>query len=109
MFFRVKGSRLRVNGLNPYPCTLHPEPHRTSCDGTVTFMAKNKNDAVAKALGLALIVIGVGLAWWGYQISESLTVQVTTRLTGGLPDEVMYRYIGGAACGLAGLFLAVKG
>ena len=69
----------------------------------------NSNAAVTKALGLALIVIAAGLGYWGYQISESLTGQVTTRLTGELPDEVMWRYIGSAACGLAGMFLVARG
>jgi len=62
-----------------------------------------------KAIGLALIVIGVGLAYWGYQISETVTSQLTSTISGSLPDEVMYRYIGGAACGVAGLFLVAKG
>ena len=62
-----------------------------------------------RAIGLALVVAGIGLAWWGYQISETLTAQLTTTFSGSLPDEVMYRYIGGAACGAAGLFLVVKG
>jgi len=71
-------------------------------------MSRN-NDVVAKALGLALIVIAAGLAYWGHQISESLASQVAVRLSGSLPDEVMYRYIGGAACGVAGLFLVARG
>lgn len=71
-------------------------------------MSKN-NSAVEKALGLALIVTGAGLAYWGYQISETLTVQLTSAFSGQLPAEVMSRYIGGAACGVAGLFLLVKG
>ena len=62
-----------------------------------------------KAIGLALIVIGVGLAYWGYQISETVTSQLTSTISGSLPAEVMYRYIGRAACGVAGLFLVVKG
>jgi len=62
-----------------------------------------------KAIGLALVVAGIGLAWWGYQISESLTSQLTSTFSGSLPAEVMYRYIGGAACGVAGLFLVFKG
>ena len=69
----------------------------------------NNNSAAAKALGLALLVIAVGLGYWGYQLSKTLTAQVTTRLTGGWPDEVMWRYIGAAACGLAGVFLVAKG
>lgn len=62
-----------------------------------------------KAIGLALVVIGVGLAYWGYQISETLTAQLTATISGSLPDQVMYRYIGGAACGVAGVFLVAKG
>ena len=64
---------------------------------------------ITRAIGLALFVVGVGLAFWGHQISESFTVQLTEQVTGTLPDEVMYRYIGGAASGLAGLFLVLKG
>jgi hypothetical protein len=69
----------------------------------------NSNSVVTKALGLALLVIAAGLVYWGYQISGSLASQVTTKLSGSLPNEVMYRYIGGAAFGLAGLFLVTKG
>ena len=64
---------------------------------------------ITRAIGLALLVVGVGLAYWGYQISETLTMQLSAKLTGSLPDEVMYRYIGGAASGISGLFLVLKG
>lgn len=64
---------------------------------------------ITRALGLALVVAGIGLAYWGFQISETLTMQLTAKVTGSIPDEVMYRYIGGAASGLAGLFLVLKG
>jgi hypothetical protein len=64
---------------------------------------------VSKVLGLALIVVGVGLAWWGYELSGSLTSQLTRTVSGALPDAVMYRYIGGAVCGVVGLFLVAKG
>ena len=71
-------------------------------------MARKSNTA-AKIVGLALIVAGAGLAYWGYQMSGSITSQLTKTVSGALPDEVMYRYIGGAASGVAGLFLALKG
>jgi hypothetical protein len=66
-------------------------------------------NSVNRALGLALIVIGVGLAYWGYQISETLASQLSHTISGTLSNEVMLRYIGAAACGVAGLFLSVRG
>jgi hypothetical protein len=64
---------------------------------------------ITRAIGLALIIVGVGLAYWGFQISETLTMQFTAKVTGSMPDEVMYRYVGGAASGVAGVFLFLKG
>ncbi len=70
-------------------------------------MAKKSNTG-AKIVGLALIVAGAGLAYWGYQMSGSLTSQLTKTVSGAMPDEVMYRYIGGAICAVVGGFLLVK-
>lgn len=70
-------------------------------------MSKSSN-TTTKIIGLALVVIAAGLAWWGHQLSGSLASQLTRTLSGALPDEVMYRYIGGAVCGVVGLFLLVK-
>jgi len=61
-----------------------------------------------KAIGLALLVGGLGLVYWGHQMAGSLTSQVAENLTGSLPNEVMYRYVGGAAGAVAGLFLLLK-
>ena len=61
-----------------------------------------------KAVGLALLVGGAGLAYWGYQMSGSLTAQLSKNLTGALPDIVMYRYLGGAVSAVVGLFLLAK-
>lgn len=70
-------------------------------------MAKSSN-VFLKIIGLILLVVGAGLAWWGYQLSGALAAQLTKTLSGALPDAIMYRYIGGAACGVVGLFLLVK-
>jgi Protein of unknown function (DUF3185) len=70
-------------------------------------MANNSNTA-AKALGLALVVIGIGLIVWGHQISGSLASQLSSKLTGAMPNEVMYRYIGGAVSAVVGVFLLLK-
>ncbi|MBW2503320.1 MAG: DUF3185 family protein [Deltaproteobacteria bacterium] len=64
---------------------------------------------ITRAIGIALLIAGIGMVFWGYQISESLTVQLTSKISGALPDEVMYRYIAGSASGIAGLFLVLKG
>lgn len=63
---------------------------------------------MVKAVGLALMVIGAGLAYWGWQMSDSLTAQMSRTVTGAMPDAVMYRYIGGAACAVVGLFLVAR-
>ena len=58
--------------------------------------------------GLILLVGGLGMAFWGYQMSGSFVAKLTKGLNGALPDEVMYRYIGGAISSIAGLFLLAK-
>lgn len=61
-----------------------------------------------KIIGLLLLVVGLGLVWWGYQLSGALTSQLSQNLTGAMPDAVMYRYIGGAASAVVGLFLLAR-
>ena len=70
-------------------------------------MAKKLN-AGLKVAGLALLVLGIGLAFWGYQLSGSLMSQLSKTVSGSMPDEVMFRYIGGAVCGVVGVFLLMK-
>lgn len=69
-------------------------------------MAKSAHNK--KLIGLVLLVVGIGLAIWGYQMSESLGSQLNEALTGSHGDKVMMLYIGGAASIVAGLFLAVR-
>jgi hypothetical protein len=61
-----------------------------------------------KIIGLILIVAGFGLAFWGYQMSETFASAVSSRLTGSMPDEVMYRYVGGGILAALGAFLVMK-
>lgn len=63
---------------------------------------------IFKVLGLVLLVVGIGLAFWGHQMSGSLASKVSLKLHGSLPDAVMYRYVGGAASAIAGIFLLLK-
>ena len=55
------------------------------------------------------MVVGIGLAAWGYQISGGFGSQVTQVFTGSPTDKVMMLYIGGAASFFIGLFLYSKG
>jgi hypothetical protein len=70
-------------------------------------MANNSSNS-KKILGLALVVIGIGLAIWGYRLSGAIGAELTHALTGSNTKEVMNYYIGGAASFVVGLFLLVK-
>ncbi|HET8902785.1 MAG TPA: DUF3185 family protein [Saccharospirillum sp.] len=61
-----------------------------------------------RVLGIALLVLGVGLAFWGFQLSESIGSQLTEVVTGSETDRVMMFYIGGAVCFAVGLYLFLK-
>ena len=61
-----------------------------------------------KIIGIALVVVGVGLAIWGYQLSGSVGSQVTQAVTGADTDKVMTYYIGGAISFFVGMFLFRK-
>lgn len=58
-----------------------------------------------KLISLALLVVGVGLLYWGYSESESVTSQVSVAFSGSPLDRVMYKYIGGAVALAIGLYL----
>jgi len=61
-----------------------------------------------KIVGIALVVLGMGLAIWGYQLSGSLESQITQTVTGSNTDKVMTFYITGAACFVVGIYLFAK-
>ena len=61
-----------------------------------------------KIIGLALVVLGVGLGIWGYQLSGSVESQLTQAVTGSDTDKVMTFYIGGAVSLVVGLYLFIK-
>jgi len=60
-----------------------------------------------KSFGIALIVTGLGLAFWGYRLSDSVTSQITQAVTGSDTDRVMM-FLSGAVCFVVGIFLSVK-
>lgn len=70
-------------------------------------MAKRSNPTMV-ILGIILLVVGIGLAYWGYQMSNSLGSQLNSAINGSPIDKVMMFYIGGAASFVVGLFLLVR-
>ncbi|WP_406664623.1 DUF3185 family protein [Gallaecimonas sp. GXIMD1310] len=56
-----------------------------------------------KIIGLVLLIIGIGLAFWGYKESQTLNKEITAQLTGEMDSRTMTLYIAGAVCGVLGL------
>jgi len=63
-----------------------------------------KKNSFNKILGLILLIVGIGLVFWGYNLSESVGSQLNRALTGSYGNKIMTLYIAGAACLGAGLF-----
>lgn len=59
-------------------------------------------------VGIALVVLGVGLALWGYQLSGSVGSQITQAVTGSDTDRVMTLYISGAVSFVVGIYFLAK-
>ena len=66
------------------------------------------NKSSTKIVGIILMVIGIGLAYWGYDMSGSFDSQFSQAFSGSSSNAVLMRYIGGAASFAAGLFLFIK-
>ena len=61
-----------------------------------------------RIIGIALVILGLGLAWWGHQMSGGLGSQLNQALSGSPTNKVMACYIGGAVAFIVGLLLALK-
>ena len=70
-------------------------------------MAK-KSKSQMKVISIILMIIGIGLVFWGYQMSGGLGSQLAQTFSGSLTDDVMIRYIGGAVSFIVGLYLYIK-
>lgn len=68
----------------------------------------NNTKPTAKIIGIALIVIGIGLAFWGYQLSDSLGSQLNAAISGSNTDKEMTLFIGGAVSFIVGLYFLIK-
>ena len=64
--------------------------------------------SINKLIAIILMAVGLGLAYWGYNISGGFSSQLNQAFTGSSPDDVLIRYIGGAARFAVGLYLFIK-
>lgn len=62
-----------------------------------------------KIIGIVLIVIGIGLAIWGFQLSSSIGSEITKAVTGSDTNKVVGLYILGAIGFVVGLYIFIKG
>ncbi|MES0371955.1 MAG: DUF3185 family protein [Mariprofundaceae bacterium] len=60
-----------------------------------------------KIIGIALLIIGAGLLFWGYDIYDSASSQVSRALSGEAPMKAYIMLVGGAVCVVMGI-LRVK-
>jgi hypothetical protein len=67
-----------------------------------------KSNSTMKLVGIVLLVLGIGLAAWGYQISGSFGSQLNNAINGSPTDKVMMLYIGGAISFVIGLYLLAR-
>lgn len=61
-----------------------------------------------KALGLAMLVVGVILVIYGINASDSVASEVKEAFTGTPTDKSIWLLIGGAALGIVGLFFTLR-
>ena len=57
-----------------------------------------------KYVGIILIIVGVALAFWGYNIYDSAGSQVSRAFSGDTPIKAWAGMIGGAICVAIGIY-----
>jgi len=57
-----------------------------------------------KYIGIILIIVGVAVALWGYNIYDSTGSQVSRALSGDAPVEAWAGMVGGAICVAIGIY-----
>jgi high-affinity Fe2+/Pb2+ permease len=55
-----------------------------------------------KALGIILLIIAAGLAWYGYDISQSVGGKLNSAFNGGPSNRALMFYAGAAVCAVLG-------
>lgn len=62
-----------------------------------------------RLIGIALLIVGLGLLYFGWQATDALDEQVREAVTGQYSDDTLWQLIGGAAAAVVGLLLTLFG
>ncbi|TVS17794.1 MAG: DUF3185 family protein [Gammaproteobacteria bacterium] len=62
----------------------------------------------SKIIGIALIIVGAIVLYFGYNASQSVAEQLSETLTGRYTDDTMLYFIGGAILVVVGLIFTVR-
>lgn len=62
-----------------------------------------KDKVYKKIVAIVLIVVGIALMWWGYDVYDSASSTITRAVSGDTPIEAWLGMVGGAICLLVGL------
>lgn len=57
-----------------------------------------------KIIGIVLILVGVALVAWGYNVYDSASSQITRAVNGDTPIEAWAGMVGGLVCIAVGVF-----
>lgn len=57
-----------------------------------------------RVIGIVLLVVGIGLLLWGYDLYDSAGSQVSRALGGEAPTKAYAALVGGGICALLGIF-----
>ena len=57
-----------------------------------------------KNIGIILIIVGVAIAFWGYNIYDSAGSQISRALSGDVPIKAWAGMVGGALCVVLGIY-----
>jgi hypothetical protein len=60
-----------------------------------------------RIIGIVLIVVGAGIAYSGYDLSQTVGNQIGSAFSGSPSDNVMIRYVAGAASAAVSLPVVV--
>lgn len=61
-----------------------------------------------KIVGIILIIAGVALIAWGYNVYDSASSQISRALSGDAPIEAWVGMVGGAICIVLGIFNVMR-